>query len=493
MTYKNPPIVWNIAGSDSFGAAGAQSDLKTIAMHDCHGSQVITAITSQSPTQCLNTFTLAALELEAQLIALGQGPEPSAVKIGMVGSKANLSVIRKNLATLSTPVILDPVVQSSSGTSLAGDINPDDYFELCGQNSIFLTPNIPEAALLSGLKIASTGDMVQAGKVLLEKGAAFVLIKGGHLESSRTKDAVDFYCDRTGLVFFLKSPRKQINLRGTGCTLASALAANIALGYEPRDAVILAKAYLNQCIRTSFKVEETTAIIKHEPLKLTHDIFPEVQLGEEFYNHEFGKSPEHKTGFYVIADDSVWISNLTNWNVPTLQLRIKDEKKPNLFSEIKDAINITQKSGTSLYINDHWQHAIDLNAFGVHLGQEDLARADIHAIKKTGLRLGISTHSWFEAAVAHYFKPSYIALGPVFPTTCKSMRFGPHGFAQLKKWKEAWPYPVVAIGGLKAEHASELKRAGVDGVAVISDVTNAGDPKRQVELWLNALNYREHK
>jgi hydroxymethylpyrimidine kinase/phosphomethylpyrimidine kinase/thiamine-phosphate diphosphorylase len=493
MTYKKPPIVWNIAGSDSFGAAGAQNDLKTIAMHDCHGSQVITAITAQTPSKCLSSFTLPADEIEAQLNALYRGPEPSAVKIGMIGSKANLSVIKNNLASFTTPVIFDPVVQSSSGKSLVGDINPDDYFALCRQNNVFITPNTQEAALLSGLKITSTEDMVQAAKILLEKGAAFVLIKGGHIESSQTKDAVDFYCDRTGLAFFVKSPRKQINLRGTGCTLASALAANIAFGYEPRDAVILAKAYLNQCIRTSYQIDATTSIIKHEPLKLTPDIFPEVELGEKFYDNKFEKSPEHKTRFYVIVDDSTWISNLANSNVPTLQLRIKDAKKPNLYSEIKAAINATHFSDASLYINDHWQHAIDLNAFGIHLGQEDLARADIQAIKKAGLRLGISTHSWFEAAVAHRFKPSYIALGPVFPTTCKSMRFGPQGFDQLRKWKEAWPYPVVAIGGLKVEHASELNRSGVDGVAVISDVTNAGDPKRQVELWLDALTFREHK
>ena len=125
------------------------------------------------------------------------------------------------------------------------------------------------------------------------------------------------------------------------------------------------------------------------------------------------------------------------------------------------------------------------------LGQEDLASADILAIKQAGLRLGISTHSWFEAAIAHRYKPSYIALGPVFPTTCKSMRFGPQGFAKLKQWKDAWPYPVIAIGGLKVEHAKDLNHSGVDGVAVISDITKAEDPKHQVEAWLKALNARE--
>lgn len=491
MTYKKPPIVWNIAGSDSFAAAGAQNDLKTIAMHECHGCQVITAITAQTPKQCLASYVLPTLQIKMQLDALRIGSAPSAVKIGMIGSKASLEVIKDALVSASAPIVLDPVMQSSSGQPLAGDINPDDYFDLCKGNDVFITPNIPEAEALTGSVIISTKDIVSAGRTLLEKGATHVLIKGGHFESSETKYSADFYCDRLGLAFFVKSSRKKMNLRGTGCTLASSLAANLALGHEPCDAVILAKAYLNQCMLTSYAIDTTTSIIKHAPLKLTPEIFPEVEIGEELSNYEFEKSPEHRTGFYVIVDDSKWISNLAEWNVPTLQLRIKDFSSNELYAEIKASIDTTRASGTSLYINDHWQHAIELKAFGVHLGQEDLAKADIQAIKKAGLRLGVSTHSWFEAAVAHRFRPSYIALGPVFPTTCKSMRFGPQGFTQLKKWKDAWPYPVIAIGGLKAEHADELNQSGVDGVAVISDITKADDPKDRVEAWLSALTIRE--
>ncbi len=212
---------------------------------------------------------------------------------------------------------------------------------------------------------------------------------------------------------------------------------------------------------------------------------------EELSSQIYETSPEHKPGFYVIIDSSNWVSNLIEWNVPTLQLRIKDTNDQHLYSEIEKSIALARKSATSLYINDHWQLAIDLNAFGVHLGQEDLIQADIQAIKRAGLRLGISTHSWFEAAIAHRYKPSYIALGPVFPTTCKSMRFGPQGFAKLKTWKDSWPYPIVAIGGLKVEHAAELNKCNVDGVAVTSDITTAADPRQRVQAWLSALNSRE--
>jgi hydroxymethylpyrimidine kinase/phosphomethylpyrimidine kinase/thiamine-phosphate diphosphorylase len=496
MTYNSRPFIWNIAGSDSFGAAGVQNDIKTITMHGCQCCQALTAVTSQTPSKLLSSFVIPAHELASQLEAIGQGPKPKAIKIGMIGSRANLSVIREALSSVKVPVVLDPVSRASSGSSLAGDILPGDFFEFFTSNRVFLTPNIPEAEVLTGRPIETSEEIVQAAKFLLEKGATQVLIKGGHsdsLEDISNHQSIDFYCDRSGLTFFIKSRRKQLDLRGTGCTLASAIAANLAHEHEPADAVVLAKAYLNQCFDTHEKVDAGIAIIKHLPLTLKADLLPEVELGDRLSHTDFDESPTDKTGFYVIVDDSNWVSDLADWKVPSVQLRIKDLSHENLSAEIKRSILKVQGSTTKLYINDHWQLAIDLKAYGVHLGQEDLLTADIAAIKHAGLRLGISTHSWFEAAIAHRYRPSYIALGPIFPTTCKSMRFGPQGFEKLKLWKESWRYPVVAIGGLKVEHAEELNKCGVDGVAVISDITKAGDPRSQVKAWITFLEQLEQQ
>jgi hydroxymethylpyrimidine kinase/phosphomethylpyrimidine kinase/thiamine-phosphate diphosphorylase len=496
MTYDARPFVWNIAGSDSFGAAGVQSDIKTITMHGCHCCQALTAVTSQTPSKLLSSFVIPAHELASQLAAIGQGPKPKAIKIGMIGSRANLSIIREALSTVQVPVVLDPISRASSGSSLAGDILPRDYFEFFASNRVFLTPNIPEAEALTGRSIKTSEDIVQAAKYLLEKGATQVLIKGGHAETLQNvsnHQSIDFYCDRSGLTFFVKSQRKNVNLRGTGCTLASAIAANLAHDHEPADAVVLAKAYLNQCFDTHEKIDSQTAIARHLPLTLKTDLFPEVELGDHLSNTDFNVSPADRTGFYVIVDSSNWVSDLIDWKVPSVQLRIKNPQYEALYPEIKRSIAKAQCSTTKLYINDHWRLAIDLNAYGVHLGQEDLLNADIAAIKSAGLRLGISTHSWFEAAVAHRYRPSYIALGPVFPTTCKSMRFGPQGFEKLEQWKKSWPYPVVAIGGLKVEHARKLNKCGVDGVAVISDITEAGDPRSQVRAWITSLERPEQQ
>jgi thiamine-phosphate diphosphorylase len=170
----------------------------------------------------------------------------------------------------------------------------------------------------------------------------------------------------------------------------------------------------------------------------------------------------------------------------TIQLRIKDQEGPNLINQIKETIDYCRAFDVRLFINDHWQLAIELQAYGVHLGQEDLLAADLPAIARAGLRLGISTHCLTEAAIAKGINPSYVALGPIFPTTCKSLRFGPHGLDKINTWRQMFSQPLVAIGGLKAEDASEALRQGASGVAVISDVVNARSPEARAQQWLRA-------
>jgi thiamine-phosphate diphosphorylase len=144
-----------------------------------------------------------------------------------------------------------------------------------------------------------------------------------------------------------------------------------------------------------------------------------------------------------------------------------------------------------LFVNDYWQLAIEFNAFGVHLGQEDLGCADLVAVRRAGLKLGISTHSYEEAARAHFYRPSYVALGPIFPTTCKSMRFGPQGVGRIKEWTNLLPYPIVAIGGIGLAQAAGMRKAGAAGIAVISDLENAISRKERIQEWMvsDEFNY----
>lgn len=186
-------------------------------------------------------------------------------------------------------------------------------------------------------------------------------------------------------------------------------------------------------------------------------------------------------GFYPVVHDAAWVQRLLNWGVRTVQLRFKaaGHTPAEIEREVFAAVEAGRRvPGAQVFINDHWQLALQAGAYGVHLGQEDLDTADIHALRRAGLRLGLSTHTPAELARAKAVQPSYLAIGPIYPTTLKVMPYAPVGLAQLKEWAPlAAPYPVVAIGGISLERLPGVLACGVEGVAVVSAVTLAADPE----------------
>ncbi len=187
-------------------------------------------------------------------------------------------------------------------------------------------------------------------------------------------------------------------------------------------------------------------------------------------------------GFYPVVPTAEWVQRLLGWGVRTIQLRIKaaDHTPQEIAREVRAAIEAGRRvPGAQVFINDHWQLALAHGAYGVHLGQEDLDIADIEALRKAGVRLGLSTHTPSELARAHAVQPSYLAIGPIYPTTLKVMPYEPVGLERLKLWvADAAPYPVVAIGGISLERMPGVMACGVDGVAVVSTVTLALDPQQ---------------
>ena len=183
-----------------------------------------------------------------------------------------------------------------------------------------------------------------------------------------------------------------------------------------------------------------------------------------------------RLGLYPVVDSVEWIERLLNAGVKTLQLRIKDQRDEEVESDISAAIELGRRFGARLFINDYWQLAIKHQAYGVHLGQEDLQTADLNAIRNAGLRLGVSTHDDMEIDVALAARPSYIALGHVFPTQTKQMPSAPQGLAQLARHIERLgDYPTVAIGGISLERAPAVLETGVGSIAVVSAITQATD------------------
>jgi thiamine-phosphate pyrophosphorylase len=189
--------------------------------------------------------------------------------------------------------------------------------------------------------------------------------------------------------------------------------------------------------------------------------------------------------FYPVVDSVAWVARLTRLGVGTIQLRAKNLDDAQALAIVKEALAVIRGTRTRLVVNDYWRAAIDAKAQDLHLGQEDLADADLKAIRAAGLTLGISTHDDDELATALAARPDYVALGPIFPTTLKSMRFAPQGIAKITEWKRrVGNIPLVAIGGIKFEQSAEIFAAGADSIAVVSDVTQNADPDARVRQWL---------
>jgi thiamine-phosphate pyrophosphorylase len=189
--------------------------------------------------------------------------------------------------------------------------------------------------------------------------------------------------------------------------------------------------------------------------------------------------------FYPVVDSVAWVARLALLGVGTVQLRAKNLNHAEALEIVRDALAVIKGTPTQLVVNDYWRAAIEAGASHLHLGQEDLADADLKTIRDAGLTLGLSTHDDEELAAALRAKPDYVALGPIFPTTLKSMRFAPQGIPKISEWKKrVGNIPLVAIGGIKFEQAEEIFAAGADSIAVVSDITQNADPDARVRQWL---------
>ncbi|MEX0535373.1 thiamine phosphate synthase [Raoultella terrigena] len=193
------------------------------------------------------------------------------------------------------------------------------------------------------------------------------------------------------------------------------------------------------------------------------------------YQPDFPPVP-FRLGLYPVVDSVVWIERLLKAGVRTIQLRIKDKREADVEDDVIAAIALGRQYHARLFINDYWQLAIKHQACGVHLGQEDLETTDLNAIRHAGLRLGVSTHDDMEIDVALAARPSYIALGHVFPTQTKQMPSAPQGLEQLARHiSRLQDYPTVAIGGISLERAPAVLGTGVGSIAVVSAITQAAD------------------
>ena len=244
------PVVMSVAGFDPSAGAGIVADLKTFAAHCCYGVAAITAFTVQNTQRATALYPAEPSVLRDSINALLEDGRVKALKIGMLANRANAEVVSEVLdSNPSLPAVLDPVLRSSSGLELLDSGGLEFLRENLLRRVSLVTPNLAEAAALTGLKVASQEAMKAAAGKLVEMGARAAVVTGGHLDR-----AIDVFFDGTELQALVGDRVKPDNTHGTGCTFSSAVAANLALGRQLRDAVVLAKAFVTEAIRKAFPV-----------------------------------------------------------------------------------------------------------------------------------------------------------------------------------------------------------------------------------------------
>jgi len=252
------------------------------------------------------------------------------------------------------------------------------------------------------------------------------------------------------------------------------------LGFIPADADVVARAWQASFERSG----------KFDPLCWPDDP-ADFGIAPFPRAYAFAACPK-ALGLYAVLPDAAWVGRMARAGVPTVQLRFKSDDSAAVRAEVQAAIAAVKGTDARLFINDHWREAIDAGAYGVHLGQEDLAltRADdLNAIRTAGLRLGLSTHGYAEMLRADAVSPSYIALGAVFPTTLKAMATPPQGTGRLAAYaKLLRDYPLVAIGGIDAARLPEVLRSDVGSVGVVRALVAAGDPEAVAARWCAVIS-----
>ncbi len=474
----------SIAGHDPSGGAGLGTDLAVWQAMGLHGASVCTALTVQDRAGVRQIEGTPLPLLRAALAAQLRHAPPAAVKLGMLGSEEAADEVATACAALQVPVVWDTVLAAAAdGRSLlhAGART----LQRLARASLVITPNRVEAARLLGLPGWTQAGLPPAAWVeamraqWLPPGARTqaVLLKGGHAEGAHS---VDWLCTRDRLLA-LAVPRLTEGdggrVHGTGCVYASALAGRLAQGAGVVQAAVEAQARTHAAIAAAWRGADGRAMANPQAEPDSSDL-PWLQ-GDPAQAMPSFAPLLRRPGLYPVLPDADGVLRALESGADTLQLRIKDMPQAELRAQVRVATEAARSRGAQLFLNDHWELALEYQAFGVHLGQDDLPDAQVLcALGAAGLRLGVSTHDLAELARAHALQPSYIALGPVWPTRAKQLAHPPLGLGRLRQWVQRCKprHVVVGIGGITLERAAAAMDCGLDGIAVIGAVVDAADP-----------------
>ena len=468
------PVVWSIAGSDSGAGAGLQADLKALQAYGVHGCTAVAAITAQNSAAVTQVEAVSPALLDAQLAALAQDMPPQAIKTGLLGSVENLLVVCRWVDALraqghALALVVDPVLSATTGATFATEAMVQAYLQELLPRATLATPNRAEAARLCVTQ-GHTGEALALGQ-------PSVVITGG--DDAALHGLASDWLRSPQASGWLSLPRVATrHHHGTGCTFAATAAAALASGFCVADAVVQAKMATTHALRHAYAAGYGAGPVQALPDFAQHvDNLPWLQA-QPTAASAFPALSNPALGVYAVVDSAEWVGRVLAAGVRTVQLRIKDPAEPTLDAHIAQSIAIAKATpGAQLFINDHWQRALAHGAYGVHLGQEDLDTVDLEALRLAGVRLGLSTHSYWEVARAWALRPSYIACGPIFATQSKDMPWIPQGLDNLRYWATLLPLPVVGIAGVNSRNVAQVAATGAASAAVISAITHAPDPE----------------
>ncbi|WP_206486170.1 thiamine phosphate synthase [Thalassotalea sp. G2M2-11] len=488
-------IIWSISGADCSGGAGIAADIKTV--HKLGGElcHLITANTVQNSTEvtAIHPVDIAILAQQAQALIVDKPPQ--AIKIGLVANSSQLDWLVTLLKQLKADipnlvVVFDPVGQASVGGQLS-TLSPTELSTLFQYIDV-LTPNIVEAKKITQ---STSNEMAQLAQQLQQSGIKQAVIKGGHTSSLQCLDYA--YTTAPYAVYQLVTERLTTDYsHGSGCSFASALSTFLAQGYLLRDAFTLTKAFIQQGLAYHQGRIGYYGAFEQTLWPAAGEYYPEVvtPLMEQhsgqlnFPRLGIERDGEQALGLYPVVDSVQWLARLMPLGLNIIQLRLKNRSDTQLRDEIKAAVELSHRYDCRLFINDHWQMAIEYGAYGVHIGQEDLIDADLPAIAQAGLRLGISTHGCYEFLLAQQLTPSYLAIGAIFPTKTKDMTGQIQGLDNLRQILSlASDIPIVAIGGINLSRVADVWQTGVDSVAVVTAITEAENPEKVVQDFQRML------
>ncbi|KAL7157321.1 hypothetical protein ABFS83_02G070100 [Erythranthe nasuta] len=467
------PHVLTVAGSDSGAGAGIQADLKACSARGVYCSTVITAVTAQNTVGVQGVDIVTEDFVREQLKSVLSDMRPDVVKTGMLPSPGIIKILCQSLKEFQVrALVVDPVMVSTSGDVLAGPLILATLREELFPLADIVTPNVREAsALLGGRPVETVADMRSAAKYIHDIGPRNVLVKGGDLPAS--SDAIDVLFDGKDFYEFRSARIKTVNTHGTGCTLASSIAAELAKGSSVLSAIKIAKRYVESVLGYSKDIligEGQQGPFDHS-MKLKNNT-PNLCARRPF-------NPSDLL-LYAVTDSRMnkkWGRSMSDavkaaieGGATIIQLREKDSDTGDFLKAAKTCVEICRPHGVPLLINDRIDIALACDADGVHIGQSDMPAQTARALLGPEKIIGVSCKTPEQAEKAWIGGADYIGCGGVYPTNTKENNVTV-GLEGLRRVCLESKLPVVAIGGIgssNVKHVMELGVPNLRGVAVVS-------------------------